>query len=92
MADEVTTEDDRDDGDGECVVGVVACEVVRVEDGDDDNDEVEGSADAEVDVAIVEKDRTDPELVGRVVGASDDDSAGEDEPPKTQTLSEPRGI
>jgi hypothetical protein len=40
--------------------------VVRVEDGDDDS-EMEGSADAEVGVVIVEKDRTDPELMGRVV-------------------------
>lgn len=67
-----------DEGDGERVVGVVAREVVKVEDGDD---EVEGSADAEVDVAIVEKVRTDPEVVGRVVGKLDGDSAGEDEPP-----------
>ena len=71
-------------------MGVVAGEVVRVEGGDDN--EVEGSAEAEVDIAIVEEDRTDPEDVGRVVGRSDDDSAGEDEPPKTQTLSVPRGI
>jgi hypothetical protein len=58
-------------------------EVVRVEDGNDD--EVEGSADAEVGVAMVEKVRTDPGVVDRVVGhgKSDDDSAGEDEPPKT---------
>jgi hypothetical protein len=90
MTDEVVMEDEGDEGNGERVVGVVACEVVRVEDGDDD--EVEGSADAEVDVAIVEKDRTDPELVGRVVGALGEDSAGEEEPPKTQTLLEPRGI
>jgi hypothetical protein len=94
-ADEVKMEDEGDEGNGERVVGVVA-EVVRVEDGDgdddDDNDEVEGSADAEVGVAIVEKESTDPELVGRVVGVLDADSAGEDEPPKTQTLSEPRGI
>jgi hypothetical protein len=91
-------EDEGDEGNEERVVGAVAGEVVRVEDGDDnddddeDDDEVEGSADAEVGVAIVEKDKTDPELVGRVVGRSDDDSAGEDEPPKTQTLSVPRGI
>jgi hypothetical protein len=58
-------------------------EVVRVEDGNDD--EVEGSADAEAGVAMVEKVRTDPGVVDRVVGhgKSDDDSAGEDEPPKT---------
>jgi hypothetical protein len=98
IADEDVVEDEGDEGNGERVVGVVAGEVVRVEDGDDDDDdgddedEVEGSADAEVGVAIVEKDRTDPELVGRVVGRSDDDGAGEDEPPKTQTLSVPRGI
>jgi hypothetical protein len=84
-------EDEGDEGNGERVVGVVAGKVVRVEDGDDD--EVEGSADAEVGVAMVEKVRTDPELVGREVGRLDDDSAGEDEPPKTQTrLSVPRGI
>jgi hypothetical protein len=96
IADEDVMEDEGDEGSGERVVGVVAGEVVRVEDGDDDDDdddEVEGSAeDVEVGVARVEKDRTDPELVGRVVGRSDDDSAGEDEPPKTQTLSVPRGI
>ena len=100
MADEVKMEDEGDEGNGERVVVVLAGEVVRVEDGDDDDDdddgddddEVEGSADAEVGVAIVEEDGTDPELVGSVVGALEDDSAGEDEPPKTQTLSEPRGI
>jgi hypothetical protein len=93
IADEVMIEDEGDEGSEERVVGVVAGEVVRVEDRDDDGDEVEGSAeDTEVGVAIVEKDGTDPELVGRVVGRSDDDSAGEDEPPKTQTLSVPRGI
>jgi hypothetical protein len=91
IADEVVMEDEGDEGGGERVVDVVAGEVVRVENGDD-KDEVEGSADAEVGVAIVEKVRTDPEVVGGVVGVSDNDSAGEDEPPKTQTLSEPRGI
>jgi hypothetical protein len=93
---EVMMEDEGDEGGEERVVGAVAGEVVWVEGGDDgdDNDDVEGSADAEVGVAIVEKDRTDPELVGKVVvGGLDDDSAGEDEPPKTQTLlSVPRGI
>jgi hypothetical protein len=34
-------------------------------------------------VAIVKKVRTGPGLVARVLGRSDDDSAGEDEPPKT---------
>ena len=68
-------------GTGKSVVGEVASEVVRVEDGD--YDEVEGSADAEVAVTIVEKVRTDPELMGRVVGRSDDDSTGEDEPSKS---------
>lgn len=82
-------EDEGDEGNGGCVVSVIAGEV-RAEDGEDD--EVEGSAGAEVDVAIVEKDGTDPEVVGRVVGRSDNDGAGEDEPPKTQTLSVPRGI
>ena len=83
-------EDEGDEGSEGCVVGLVAGDVVRVEGGDDD--EV-GSTDAEVDVAMVGKDRTDPEVVGRVVGRLDDDSAGEDEPPKTQTLlSVPRGI
>ncbi len=83
-------EDDVDERDGESVVGVVAGEVVRVE--DEDGDEVEGSADVGVGVAIVEKDKTDPELVGRIVGRLGDDGAGEDKPPKTQTLSVPRGI
>jgi hypothetical protein len=87
IADEDVIEDEGDEGTGESVAGVVAGEVVRAEEGDDE-EEVESSADAEVGVAIVEKDRTDSELVGR----SDDDSAGEVEPPKTQTLSEPRGI
>lgn len=86
------TEDEGDEGGGGCVVGLVAGDVVRVEDGDDDDVEVGGSADAEVDVAMVVKDRTDAEVVGRVVGGLDDESAGEDEPPKTQTLSLPRGI
>ena len=66
IADEDVMEDEGDEGSGERVVGVVAGEVVRVEDGDDDS-EMEGSADAEVGVVIVEKDRTDPELMGRVV-------------------------
>jgi hypothetical protein len=83
VADEDITEDE---GDGERVAG----EVVEIEDGDDD--EVEGSADAEVGVAVVVKVRTGPELVGRAVGRLDGDSAGEDEPPKTQTPSVPRGI
>lgn len=74
--------------DGEVVK--VDGEVVRVEDRV--NDVVEGSADTEVGVAMVDKDTIDPELVGRMVGRLDDDGAGEDEPPKTQTLSEPRGI
>jgi hypothetical protein len=82
-------EDEVDEGNEESVVSVVAGEVVRVEDSDDDV--VEGSADVEVGVAIVEKVMTDPELVGRIVGRLDDDCAGEDEPPKTQTLSVPRG-
>jgi hypothetical protein len=74
-------EDEGDGGNGESVVGVVAGEVVRVEDGDDhDDNEVEGSTDAEVGVAMLEKVRTDPELVGRVLGRSDGDT---DEPPKT---------
>ena len=104
IADEDTTEDEGGEGSEERVVGVVAGEVVIVEGRDDD--EVEGSADAEVGVAIVEGVGTDPELVGRVVegvgtgpelvgrvvGRSADDGAGEDEPPKTQTLSVPRGI
>jgi hypothetical protein len=83
VADEDMMGDEGDEGNGESVVGEVAGEVVRVEDGDDD-DELEGSADAEVGVEIVEKIRTDPELVGRVVGRSDDDTAVEDEPPKTE--------
>jgi len=85
------TEDEGDEGEEGRVVGVVAGEVVTVE-GGDDNDDVEGSADMEVDVAMAENDGTDPEVVGREVGRSDDDSAGVDEPPKTQTLSVPRGI
>lgn len=43
--------DKADEGNGESVVGVVAGEVVRVEDEDDV--EVEGSTDGEVGVAIV---------------------------------------
>jgi hypothetical protein len=103
MADEDRIEDETDEGDREGVVGeVVGREVVKVE--DDDGDEVvvvvEGSTEEEVGVARVEEVgvarvenvMTDPELVGKIVGRLDDDGAGEDEPPKTQTPSVPRGI
>jgi hypothetical protein len=70
------------------VVGeVVGGEVLEVEDGevveveDGDNDAVEGSAETEVGVAMEEKDMIDPEVVGRIVGRSDEDGAGEDKPP-----------
>lgn len=100
IADGDKTECETDEGDGG-VVGeveggeVVAIEdkkVVTIEDGNVDGDVVGGSTDAGVGVAMVEKVMTDPELVGRIVGRLDDNGAGEDEPPKTQTLFEPRGI
>jgi hypothetical protein len=50
ITDENSMEDRADEGNGERVVGVVAGKVVKLEDGDDD--EVEGSADREVGVAI----------------------------------------
>jgi hypothetical protein len=78
IADEDMMEDEGDERNGKSVVGVVAGEVVRVEDGDDE--EVEGSADTEVGVAIMERVRTDPELVGR----DQMTIAPEDEPPKTR--------
>lgn len=86
-------EDEGDEGDGGRVVGLVAGDVVKVEDGDEDDMDVGGSADAEGGVAMVGEDREDPEVVGSVVGRLGGESAGEDEPPKTQTsLSVPRGI
>jgi hypothetical protein len=99
IADEDKMECETDEGNEEGVVGEVeggevveveVKEVIKAEDGDDDV--VVGSADAGVGVAMVETVMTDPEVVGRIVGRLDDDGAGEDEPPKTQTLSEPRGI
>jgi hypothetical protein len=57
IADEDMMEDEGDEGNSEIVVGVFVGEVVRVEDGDDE--EVEGKADAEVGVAIAEKIKTD---------------------------------
>jgi hypothetical protein len=95
IADEDKMVDETDEGDEEGVVGEVAGgEVVKLEDcdGDGDGDVVEGSTDTEVGVAMVEEDMTDPELAGIIVGRLDDDGVGEDEPPKTQTLSEPSGI
>jgi hypothetical protein len=89
IVDEDMMEDKADEGNGESVVGVVVGEIVRV---DDDDDEVEGSADAEVGVAMVEKVRTHPELVNRAVGKSDDDSDREDEPPKNQRTSAVDGL
>jgi formylmethanofuran dehydrogenase subunit C len=90
IADEDKMEDETDEGDREGVVGDVAGRevvemeedvvvvVVEMEEGDV---VVEGSADTEVGVAMVEKDMIDPELVGGIVGRSDDDGAGEDKPP-----------
>ena len=101
IADEDEMECETDEGDegvvgeleGGEVVEVEDKKVVKAEDGDGDGDVVGGSTDAGVGVAMVEKVMTDPELVGRIVGRLDDNGAGEDEPPKTQTLlSEPRGI
>ena len=96
IADEDKVEVETDEGSGEGVVGeVVRREVVEREDCDEDEDVVGGSADAEVGAAMVEVVMTDPEVV-RIVGGTegklDDDGSGEEEPPKTQTLSEPRGI
>jgi hypothetical protein len=51
IADEDMMEDEGDEWNGESVVGVVMSEIVRIEDGDDGD--VEGSADAEVAVAII---------------------------------------
>ena len=88
--------DETNGGDGEVVVGEVVVgevaggEVVKAEDCDEDV--VDCSTDSEVGVARVEEDMTDPKLVGRIVGGLNDDGTGEDEPPYTQTLSEPRGI
>lgn len=76
IADGVMMEDEEDEGNEERVVGVV---VVKIEDGDDK--EVEGSADAEVGVAIVENVMTGPEVVCRVVGGPDNEDSGEDNPP-----------
>ena len=76
IADGVMVEDEEDEGSGERVVGVV---VVRIEDGD--VKEVEGSADAEVGVAIVENVMTGPKVVCRVVGGPDNDGSGVDNPP-----------
>ena len=107
IVDEDKMEGKTDEGSGEGVVGEVAGgevvkvedgEVVRIEDGevveveDRDGDVMEGSTDTEEGVAMVEKDMADPEPVGKIVGRLDNDSTGEDEPPKTQTPSVPRGI
>ena len=86
------------EGDGGVVGEVEGGELVAIEDKkvvtieDGNGDVVGGSTDAGVGVAMVEKVMTDLELVGRIVGRLDDNGAREDEPPKTQTLFEPRGI
>ena len=98
IADEDKVEVETDEGSEEGVVGeVVRREVVEIEDCDEDGDGdvVGGSTDEEVGVAMAEVDMTDPEVVrsvGGTEGRLDDDGSGEEEPPKTQTLSEPRGI